>query len=264
MLLYHRDLGGKGRPPLLILHGLLGSSRNWQTVGCLLSGDFHVHALDLRNHGESPWRDEQSYDLMVEDVLTWMDRQEIERASFLGHSMGGKVIMRLACRHPNRVKGLVVVDIAPRAYPSTHILEFEAMNALRTSDLTSRAEAEEKMKVLVTDWALRKFLLTNLERSDDGRFSWKINIFALEESMGNLEEEPLDPEDRFPEPILFLLGGKSSYFRQEDEVVALEHFPRARFVRIEESGHNPHIETRDRFVEEVRKHLHVRCEKGDG
>ncbi len=260
MLLYHRDLGGEGCPPLLILHGLLGSSRNWQTIGRLLSDEFHVFALDLRNHGESPWRDEQSYDLMVDDVLAWMDQQKIERATLMGHSMGGKVVMRLACRHPDRAGGLVVVDIAPRAYPSTHILEFEAMNALRTSDVTSRAKAEEKMKVLVTDWALRKFLLTNLERSDDGQFSWKINLFALEESMGNIEEEPLDPGDRFPEPILFLLGGKSSYFRPEDEALTTEHFPKARFVRIEESGHNPHIEARDQFVDEVRKHLDGRCE----
>jgi pimeloyl-ACP methyl ester carboxylesterase len=255
MHLFHRDLGGEGHPPLLILHGLLGSSRNWQTVGRLLSRDCHVCALDLRNHGESPWRDEQSYDLMMDDVLAWMDHQAIDRAALIGHSMGGKVAMRLACRHPIRVGGLVVVDIAPRAYPSTHLLEFEAMNSLRLSEVTSRADAESEMEKRVKDWALRKFLLTNLGRSDDGQFSWKINVFALEESMGNLEEEPLGPEDRYPDPVLFLLGGKSSYFRQEDEATALTHFPKVEFLRIDESGHNPHIEAKDRFVDEVRRWL---------
>ncbi|RKX31840.1 MAG: alpha/beta hydrolase [Verrucomicrobia bacterium] len=258
MLLFHRDLGGEGRPPLLVLHGLLGSSRNWQTIGRLLSNDFHVCALDIRNHGESPWRDEHSYDLMVDDVLFWMDHHEIERSVFLGHSMGGKVAMRLACRHPDRVGGLIVVDIAPRAYPSTHIPEFEAMNALPLSDLTSRAEAEEKMKALVTDWALRKFLLTNLERSATGRFGWKVNVSALEDGMENLEEEPLDSDDLFGDPVLFLLGGRSPYFRAEDESGTRKHFPEARFVRIEGSGHNPHIEARDQFIDEVRKYLDVR------
>jgi esterase len=255
MLLFHRDLGGQGRPPLLILHGLLGSSRNWQTVGRLLSDDIHVSALDIRNHGESPWRDEQSYDLMMGDVLTWMDHQEIERAVIMGHSMGGKVAMRLACRHPERLAGLVVVDIAPRAYPSTHLLEFEAMNSLRTSEITSRADAESEMEKLVEDWALRKFLLTNLGRSDDGQFSWKINVFALEESMESLEEEPLGIEDRYPDPVLFLLGGKSSYFKVEDESKTRDHFPKAKFIRIDESGHNPHIEAKVRFVEEVLRWL---------
>ena len=163
--------------------------------------------------------------------------------------------MRLACRHPKRLAGLVVVDIAPRAYPSTHLLEFGAMNSLRTSEITSRADAESEMGKLVKDSALRKFLLTNLGRSDDGQFGWKINVFALQESMENLEEEPLGTEDRYPDPVLFLLGGKSSYFKAEDESGTRDHFPKAKFIRIDESGHNPHIEAKDRFLDEVRRWL---------
>ncbi|MEZ5278608.1 MAG: alpha/beta fold hydrolase [Opitutaceae bacterium] len=255
MLLFHRDLGGEGRPPMVILHGLLGSSRNWQTVGRELSDSYHVCALDFRNHGESPWRDEHTYDLMVEDVMTWMDHHEVGASVIMGHSMGGKVAMRMACRHPERVSSLIAVDIAPRAYPSTHLLEFEAMHALRLDRVESRTGAEEMMKSLVEDWGLRKFLLTNLERGKDGRFSWKVNITAIEEGMSILEDEPLGEDDSFSGPTLFLLGGKSGYFRSSDEVKARKHFPGATIVRIAEAGHNPHFETRESFVEEVRRFL---------
>ena len=127
--LFHRDLGGSGKPPLVILHGMLGSSRNWQTAGRDLSEHFHVNALDLRNHGGSPHADEMDYSVMVADVLRWLDVQQIERVTLMGHSMGGKVGMLLACHHPQRVERLVVVDIAPKDYYWTgHRAEFAAMN----------------------------------------------------------------------------------------------------------------------------------------
>lgn len=238
---------------MLMLHGLLGSSRNWQTVGRELATDWHVYALDIRNHGDSPWRDEQTYDLMVGDVLDWMDHHGVERPVLIGHSMGGKVAMRLACSHPERLSCLVAVDIAPRSYPSTHLLEFRAMNALRLHEVTSRTDAEKQMEELVDDWALRKFLLTNLERGKTGRFNWKVNVSALEDAMAGLEEEPLTEQDRYPGRTLFLIGGRSSYFRPEDEAIARKHFPDAILVTIAEAGHNPHFDTRERFVAEVRQ-----------
>jgi pimeloyl-ACP methyl ester carboxylesterase len=146
----------------------------------------------------------------------------------------------------------VAVDIAPRSYPSTHLLEFEAMNALRLDEVNSRTDAEKQMEALVDDWALRKFLLTNLERGKDGKFSWKVNVFALEDAMAGLEEEPLDEQDVYSGRTLFLIGGRSRYFRPEDEAIARKHFPEAKLVTIAEAGHNPHFETRERFVTEVR------------
>ena len=114
--LTHRDLGGSGLPPLIILHGLMGSSRNWQTLGRELSERYHVFALDLRNHGTSPHSDEMTYQSMAEDVILWMQSQHIEKAIILGHSMGGKVAMVAACRYPMYISKLLVIDIAPKAY----------------------------------------------------------------------------------------------------------------------------------------------------
>jgi pimeloyl-ACP methyl ester carboxylesterase len=158
MLLYHRDLGGTGRPPLVILHGMLGSSRNWQTTGRDLAEKYHVLALDLRNHGDSPHASEMSYAAMVEDVIGWLDAQQLTRVTLLGHSMGGKVAMLLACRHPERVAGLIVVDIAPKDYRwPAHREEFAAMNELDLASLESRAAGEQAFESRISDWAMRKF-----------------------------------------------------------------------------------------------------------
>ena len=145
--LHHRDFGGEGTPPFVILHGMLGSSRNWQTVGRDLAARRRTFALDLRNHGESPHADVMTYDSMAADVLAWLDARAIEAADFIGHSMGGKVAMVLACRHPERVHRLIVVDIAPKPYAwPAHRVEFAAMKGLDRASLRSRAEAESRLE----------------------------------------------------------------------------------------------------------------------
>jgi esterase len=247
--LFHRDLGGAGRPPLVLLHGMLGSSRNWQTAGAELAEHYHVLAPDLRNHGRSPHADTMTYEEMMGDVIAWLDEQAIKSATFVGHSMGGKVAMLLACRHAGRVERFVGVDIAPRDYfwPA-HRASFAAMNALDLRDLRSRAEAELRLEAQVPSWALRKFLTTNLERSPEGGWNWQINLAALTVALPQLEKNPLRPEDRFEGPVRFIAGGKSNYIEPQDHVVIIRHFPRADIRVIAESGHNPHMETRADFV----------------
>lgn len=249
MQLFHRELGGAGKPPLIILHGLLGSSRNWQTAGRDLSDRWHVFALDLRNHGQSPHAEEMSYAAMGDDVLAWMDANGIERATVAGHSMGGKTAMRLACHRPERVERLIVVDIAPKDYRwVAHRAEFAAMNELDLAHLHSRAEAELKFEARVDDWAMRKFLTTNLAQDAEGRWRWQVNLPVLTRALPELEQNSLAAGDRFPGPTLFVTGGKSYYVQTPDEALIREHFPAARIEVIADSAHNPHMETRTEFV----------------
>ncbi|MDV7394678.1 alpha/beta fold hydrolase, partial [Arthrospira platensis SPKY1] len=159
-------------PPCIVLHGLLGSSRNWMSVAQKMAIHGTVHTLDVRNHGQSPHCDSMSYPEMAGDVLRWMDDRGIAKAVLLGHSMGGKIAMRLACSAPERVAALIVVDIAPRAYKPRWEREFAAMLALPLERMTSRAQAEEALSESIRDWAFRKFLCTNLERSEDGTLRW--------------------------------------------------------------------------------------------
>ncbi len=110
---------GEG-PPLVILHGLFGSSRNWASVARRLGETHRVFAVDLRNHGASPWAETMDYGEMAEDVRAFLARHGLAGATVMGHSMGGKTAMRLALEHGRDVGRLIVVDFAPVAYAHTH------------------------------------------------------------------------------------------------------------------------------------------------
>lgn len=254
--LFHRDFGGAGKPPLVIIHGLLGSSRNWQTVGAALSALRHVFALDLRNHGMSPHAEDHDFATLEADVLRWMDAQGLASAALLGHSMGGKLAMALACHHPARVERLVAVDIAPRDYDASKFRGIlEAMLAIEPEKLASRAEAETQLGAVVKDWAMIKFLTTNLERGDDGVFHWRVNVPALHAELDEIARTSLSPGDRYEGPTLFVVGGRSWHVRAEDRPEIVARFPQARIETVAESGHNPHIEQREAFVAAVTEFL---------
>lgn len=193
-----------------------------------------------------------TYEAMADDVLGWLDEQEIDRAVVLGHSMGGKVAMLLACHHPERVAKLIAVDIAPRDYfwPA-HRQSFAAMHELQLGDLRTRGEAELRFEARVPSLGMRKFLATNLEQRADGRWAWQINLPVLTAALPELERNPLGPGDRFEGPVQFLGGGKSNYIEPADHATIRAYFPNAWIGVIAEANHNPHMETRGVFVAKV-------------
>jgi len=250
MVLHHTDLGGAGKPPLIVLHGMLGSSRNWQTVGRDLANNFHVYALDARNHGKSPHAPEMTYTAMMDDVIAWMDANKVRKATVMGHSMGGKTAMLLACRHSDRVERLVVVDIAPKNYRwEAHRYEFLAMNELDLGSLQSRTEAEMKFEARVPDLGMRKFLATNLARDDARGWHWTINLPVITAALDEMEKSPLTPKDKFRGSTLFIAGGKSKYVEKSDKDAIWSHFADARIEYIPTAGHNPHMDHRVEFVQ---------------
>jgi esterase len=249
--LHDRDFGGEAEPPCVILHGMLGSSRNWQTVGRDLAAVRRTFALDLRNHGSSPQAAEMTYPAMAADVLAWMEGRGLGAADLVGHSLGGKVAMLLACRRPERVRRLVVVDIAPKPYdwPARRV-EFAAMKGLDLATLKSRAEAEARLEKDIPSWAMRKFLVSSLERGPAG-WRWQFNLPVLSSALSELEGNPLADGDRYDGPALFVVGGKSDYVRPGDGETIRAHFPSARIETLAGAGHNPHIDAREAFVAAV-------------
>lgn len=250
--------GGKGseHPPLIILHGLLGSSRNWLSAGKALGGDRAVYALDLPDHGESDWSDDPSFAEMSGRIRAWASENGIARADWLGHSLGGKVAMRIAEDEPALVHRLVLADIFPRAYAPHHRKDFEAMTELDVASLPDRKAADAALAGKVTDWALRQFLLTNLTRSDTGGFAWQVNLEGLHRNLESLAGMPFG-NSGLPLncPTLLVYGGKSDFVRAEDLEDAEDFFSNIRACRLPEAGHNIHVEAKDEFIRTVLEFL---------
>jgi esterase len=242
---------GEG-PPLVVLHGLFGSARNWNTVAKRLGESRHVHALDLRNHGGSPWSDAMGYADMAGDVQAYIEERGLGPVALLGHSMGGKAAMVLALNHPDLVERLIVADIAPVTYKHTLASYVEAMRAVDLSDVRRRGEVDEQLAASIPEAPIRSFLLQNLV-AEDGKFSWRINLAALGDRMDEITAFPeADLAGKsFDKPVLFLSGERSDYIRPTHQEAIERFFPKARVETIEAAGHWLHAEQPNRFVDAV-------------
>lgn len=248
-----RELGGTGSS-IVILHGLLGSSRNWQSAGVSLAASGHrVIGLDLRNHGSSPWDDDCTYAAMAEDVRAFLQSEKLDSVHLVGHSMGGKVAMRLALSYPELVSRLTIVDIAPRTYSDRVRVEFTAMNSIDLTKIKSRREAENQLMDTVTDWGMRQFILTNLNSDENGVWKWTVNREALTQSLQSILDFDITDSETFNGPTRFIRGGKSNYISDADFILIKKHFPLADVITLSESGHNPHFDARAEFVDAVLK-----------
>jgi pimeloyl-ACP methyl ester carboxylesterase len=242
-------------PPLVILHGLFGSATNWATVARRLAATHRVAALDLRNHGRSPWSDEVGYDAQAEDLAAFIRSRGWAAASLLGHSMGGKAAMVLALREPRLVARLVVCDVAPVAYPPTLGRYAEAMRAIDPRRISRRAEADALLRAMIPEEAIRAFLLQNLVAGPDG-LHWRLNLDAIVAGIGIISGFPdLPAEAVYGGPTLFIRGGRSDYVRDEHRAVILRRFPRAAIVTVEGAGHWVHAEQPATFLDRVERFL---------
>lgn len=240
-----QTLGSAG-PSVVILHGLLGSARNWHRVGRALATSHRVILLDLRNHGESPWVDGMGYGEMSADVGATLAALGIETFTIVGHSMGGKVAMTMALQSMPGLEGLVVIDIAPVRYAHDHHATIAAMLALDTTTLASRGEADAQLGVVVEERTFRQFLLQNLVRDADG-YCWRVNLPAIADAMPDLVAFPELPGSSHV-PALAIVGGRSSYVTPTGEAALRERFPSLQIKRLEAAGHWPHAEFPDEVV----------------
>ncbi len=248
--LTHRHFGNSENSPLILLHGLLGSSRNWLTVARDLTPYFDVYALDLRNHGTSPHTAEMDYEVLVEDVVRWLDDNAVVECTLLGHSMGGKTAMALACRHPQRVSRLIVADIAPKDNPAM-LREFDAMGSLNPATLKSLQDADRLLEPHIPNLGMRRFLLTNLERNPEGGYHWTVNLPSLTRALATLALNPLDTFEHYAGETLFIRGGRSDFVPDSIWKQTTEYFPRAKLITLPDAGHNVHVDDRKGFVAAV-------------
>ncbi len=261
MTLHHRTLGDEhaAEPPVIILHGVFGTSDNWQTFGKALAERRRVVLVDQRNHGQSPHSTEFNYPAMADDLKMLIEQEQLNDPVVLGHSMGGKTAMFFAVQHPALLSKLIVVDIAPRAYSPHHQAVLDAFAAVDIDHIQSRTEAEDQMKPLVAERGVRQFLLKNLQRTDDG-FAWKLNLPVIRDNIEAVGAAV--PNDEAIEiPALFVRGAKSDYIQEEDQELIKRIFPQARTINIEKAGHWVHAEQPNALLEAVNNFLDEPADK---
>ncbi len=247
MELYYREMG-EGQP-LVILHGLFGFSDNWQTQAKKFSDYYRVILVDLRNHGHSPWSDEFSYALMVEDLKSLFEKLNLHEVILLGHSMGGKVAMHFAQQYSATLNKLIVVDMGVKSYPLHHEHILKAFHQIDLSKLSARSEAESILKQFIDSEGVRQFLLKNLYWMEKGKLSWRVNFSVLEREMPEILSAL--PENEVLVSTLFIKGALSNYILEEDLPTIESYFPDSQFISIENAGHWVHAEAPDAFVDHV-------------
>ncbi|MFY9153177.1 MAG: alpha/beta fold hydrolase [Prolixibacteraceae bacterium] len=261
MHLFYR-VEGTGKP-LIIVHGLYGSSDNWLTVAKKLSAGYQVFTIDQRNHGHSPNSDEHSYEAMKNDLAEFFELHKIGKAIVIGHSMGGKVAMSFAADYPEHVEKLVVVDIAPKDYfllndESQYYLHNNILRAMIEIDFNkveSRKQVENSLKEKIDNTQIIQFLLKNLHRNKvSHQYEWRLNVQVLydnlDEIISGVNARWFD--DRIPianYPVLFLKGANSNYILHEDYASIRRIYPETSIVEIPAAGHWLHAEQPQLFMD---------------
>ncbi len=245
--LYRKRMGGGA--PIIILHGMFGMSDNWYSIGKRLAERNTVIIPDARNHGRSPHTEEMNYPLMAADIYRLMEEENIEKATLIGHSMGGKTVMQFLMDYPEHVEQLVVVDIAPRKYPPGHQMILDAFKSVNLK-VSSRQEIESQLLKKVPTKAIAQFLMKNLKRSSDGYFSWKLNVSVIEKGYPALIDA-IKWNGEYPQPALLIKGAHSPYIKDSDVVAFKKVLPDSTLSVIEGAGHWVHAEQPELFYRDV-------------
>ena len=251
MKLHYQQIG-EGQP-LLIIHGLFGSSDNWRSMARYFSKFFQVISVDLRNHGQSPHSGQQDFVAMAEDIHELSEALNLQKFHVLGHSLGGKVAMQYAELYPDSLDKLVIVDISPRQYFSEHTPLMNAMMALDLTGFTSRNEVDDALSTAVPDKTVRQFLLMNLQSGDEG-FFWRINLPALKSNYQQMMA-PVCQHSELTMPSLFVYGELSDYVTAEDKLQIKRCFKQPTFISIDKAGHWVHAEKPQHFKQVVEDFL---------
>jgi len=234
--------------PLVILHGLFGSKRNWATVAHRLAATHRVITVDLRNHGASPWDERHDYPALAADVAAVIEQRLGGSATVLGHSMGGKAAMVLALARPELVERLVVVDIAPVRSTATPLEYVQAMRTVPLAAFSQRLDVQQALAPAIPDRMVRGFLMLSLGSGPTG-FAWTVNLEAIERNFDAIVGFPQVPTgQQFTKPALFLAGGRSEYVRPEHHAEIHRLFPAATLEVIEQAGHWVHADAANAFV----------------
>lgn len=265
MKVFFRKIGNG--QPLIILHGLYGSSDNWISIAKLLSDKYTIFLIDQRNHGHSDFSNSHTYDDMCDDLSDFFKEQQIAKATVLGHSMGGKTAMWFAAKYPKKIEKLIIADIAPKNYLQIgnksqiyfHRTILQAMKNVDFSTVNSRKDVDAKLTESIKDKKIRQFLLKNVATNKEPReYQWRLNVNVLDkyldEIIGGVDHKLLEkfaPITNYP--VTFIRGLLSDYISDNDIIDIKQIYPKAQFIDIPNAGHWLHAEQPELFVESITK-----------
>ena len=245
----HSTIKGSGKP-LLILHGYFGMSDNWKSLGNQFSEEYQVHLIDQRNHGRSFHEDEFNYEVLVEDLRSYIEHYLLEKVYIIGHSMGGKTAMLFSVTYPELLEKLIVVDISPRMYQPHHNAILAGLNSIDFSVHNTRNLVDGKLSELIPELGVRQFLLKNVYWKEKGQLDYRFNLESLTENNPEIGEA-LPSFTVFENKTLFLKGANSDYITQNEAPIIEAHFPNSKIVEIKNAGHWLHAENPKDFYIEV-------------
>jgi len=249
MEVLHSKILGSGQP-LLILHGFLGMSDNWKTLGNKYAENFEVHLIDQRNHGRSFHSEEFSYDLMVNDLKKYIDTHKLENCILLGHSMGGKTAMQFAITHPQLIHKLIIADIAPKTYPAHHQYILKALSEVDFTIQKSRKEIEAILTNYIQEPGVIQFLMKNIYRKEKTVLAYRFNLEVLLNKYHEVVTS-FQSTNTFNGPTLFLKGANSNYISPDDIITIKRNFSNASIEEISDSGHWLHAEQPQEFYQKT-------------
>lgn len=261
MSLVHSNIIGDAGEDLLILHGFLGMGDNWKTHAKNWAAlGFRVHLIDQRNHGRAFWNPAFSYTLMAQDIVDYCREKDIKTTMVLGHSMGGKTAMNIACSFPHLIRAFVVADIAPKTYSPHHQQILNGLSNLNFHKITNRKDADVQLSKYVPDAGTRMFLLKNLYWVEPGKLGLRLNIEVLKNASHEIGQG-LNSKMKSDHPCLFVKGAKSDYILDSDVQIINYHFPNAEHRTIPNAGHWLHAENPKLFFSTVTEWLqaHLRA-----
>ena len=262
MKLFHREVGNPSDPAIVILHGIFGSSDNWLTVSKTIADrGYRVILVDQRNHGHSPRSDAFSYTDMAADLRELLTDMELDKPVLIGHSMGGKTVMHYAvafrdAEPPGNFSKLVIVDIAPKAYPVHHAEIIRGLKAIDLLNLKSRNDADAVLSQYEPLPAVRQFLLKNLYRNEQNQFDWRLNLPVIERQLESIGDALTD-SGTVTEPTLFIRGALSNYIRDTDYAHIRSIFPNVTIETIDGASHWVQAEKPAEFVAVLMRFLHA-------
>lgn len=233
---------GEGKP-LIILHGLFGSSDNWVSHGKRLSKQFSVFLVDLRNHGQSPHSPTFNYYAMMDDLLEFIEDHKLNKPIIIGHSMGGKVAMNFALNYPEMIDKIVVIDISPVKYTErdAHFEIISAMMSINFEAIHNREEVSKILETSISNEKTRLFIMKNLYRNTRHTFDWRLNLSAINTNMDNIFAG-IELDSAINKPTLFIRGSLSDYIKDTDEIIIKKFFPKAEIKTIAGVGHWIHAD----------------------